>query len=388
MVILVNLIVVNPDVTALTSCDVLDSNFIASPEDGDRSLSSINACDFSCQFDFSQISDGGLSGGDIDSPDCINSDTILSDSTLSPSPQVHSRVVQVPSTSGVGTTDHTPETDDSNYVIDELVAKSPMMTVFFGVKGIVCPMDTGAQATLLPHQIFSNVLGHKLEELKPLPPGFRVVGANQLDIPILGYCFISIVLGCRRVRAGFMITDVGSGTNVIIGCNILLRLGLSPTATLSMVFEHFDPAARREPLMPYPVFDYGTPPPTADNMPACPVPLDDPPSLDTSSTIRFGQHASFSGDSAGREILSDFDSDSAHLVNPQIFSNFDRPGADVHLAQSDDHLVTPGSAMESGVSNALSDHTRSSLVDRSSNIQREIFTLCWRVISLSSLRRR
>lgn len=141
------------------------------------------------------------------------------------------------------TSDNTDEYND--WV--RLVADCPQVTFEICGKPVPCLLDTGAQASLVYWSYYTKVFGKTVEDLHDAQNFIRVAGANDREIPVIGYDFLPVNVNGTVVEVGFLIRrddcEIGKGL-VIIGCNALRRFPKDCTDNcpeLLFAFQHLPP---------------------------------------------------------------------------------------------------------------------------------------------------
>ena len=126
---------------------------------------------------------------------------------------------------------HTQLTPDE--VLSKLIKESPKAVVSLAGVSVECILDTGAETSLISLSFFHDHLAEKLSTVNPVKSCVQIVGANGLDIPIVGYVEIPLAIQNYSFDAHFFIVDDSSEgkiflnrkrSPVLLGCNVLYHL--------------------------------------------------------------------------------------------------------------------------------------------------------------------
>ena len=108
-----------------------------------------------------------------------------------------------------------------------LISPSPRVVAEIGDVKVGCILDTGAEASLIPVQVYHS----RLESLGPigkLESSVRIVGVEGRGIPVEGYVKATVKVNNHRAMVGFLVVDqeIIPGTRqedypVLLGCNAL-----------------------------------------------------------------------------------------------------------------------------------------------------------------------
>ena len=115
---------------------------------------------------------------------------------------------------------------------EKLISSSPTAEIVMGGVTTRCVLDSGAETSLVTSSFYEEHLVNEVGSLRPVGRFIRLMGANDLDIPIKGYLEIPITIFGSTFTACFMVRDsssVGSTERrkqypVLLGCNILRTL--------------------------------------------------------------------------------------------------------------------------------------------------------------------
>ena len=119
---------------------------------------------------------------------------------------------------------------DEKQLRAKLIAQSPIADINILGINISCILDTGAETSLISSEFYHKHLADKVDGLGTVGTFIRLVGANDLEIPIAGYLEIPIEIFSFSIRASFLVrSDAPSEPLskrrvkflVLLGCNIL-----------------------------------------------------------------------------------------------------------------------------------------------------------------------
>ena len=115
----------------------------------------------------------------------------------------------------------------------KVIASSPTGTITVCGEPVSCILDTGAETSLMSSSLYHSKLAHKAGALGDIGKFVRLVGANNLDIPVVGYIEAPVCALGQTLSGVFVITKddapcVMYGRReqypILLGCNILRPL--------------------------------------------------------------------------------------------------------------------------------------------------------------------
>ena len=114
-------------------------------------------------------------------------------------------------------------------LLEKLVAKSPTAEIEIGGVPVVCVLDTGAETSLIPSSFYYEHLTGLVKGLQSVGTFLKIVGVNDLDVPIEGYLDVPITIFGQTLMASFFVKPDTEGNStsrrvkspVILGCNVL-----------------------------------------------------------------------------------------------------------------------------------------------------------------------
>ena len=115
----------------------------------------------------------------------------------------------------------------SKDLLDRLVCKSPTAEIEIAGISVGCVLDTGAETSLLPSSFYREHLSTM--GIESLGRFVKIVGVNDLEVPVDGYLDVPIKIFGKTMMASFFVKpDSVTGTvgrrpehPVILGCNVL-----------------------------------------------------------------------------------------------------------------------------------------------------------------------
>ena len=118
---------------------------------------------------------------------------------------------------------------DESLVMEGLVGKCPTAIVKLAGVPVKCVLDTGGQTSLMTNEIYSTHLVSNVKNLDSVSQFVRVVGANDLSIPVVGVVDVPLEVSGHQMDALLLIrggTSVSrrSACPVLLGCNVLRRI--------------------------------------------------------------------------------------------------------------------------------------------------------------------
>ena len=118
-------------------------------------------------------------------------------------------------------------------VCRKLLARSPTGDIKINDIPVKCLLDTRAEASLLSAEFYRNHFSGTVGKLKPIGTLLRLVGANDLEIPVQGYLDVCLEAFRQRFNASILVskdrkTPEGTAQHrhcpVLLGCNILQQI--------------------------------------------------------------------------------------------------------------------------------------------------------------------
>ena len=110
---------------------------------------------------------------------------------------------------------------------DTLVSASPtVMATIAGIQ-IGCVLDTGAEASVIPADVFKELLQPALGNLSSVSASVKIVGVSGTQIPVEGYIRTRVLIDGREAMVGFLVVPrESSGARhhdypILLGCNAL-----------------------------------------------------------------------------------------------------------------------------------------------------------------------
>ena len=125
----------------------------------------------------------------------------------------------------------------SGNILDKLVGASPTAEIEINGVPVGCVLDTGAEASLLPSSFYHQ---HLRGGLTTVGTFMKVVGANDLEVPVKGFLGVPIKVFGDTFMANFCVKPDGPPCSagrrldypVILGCNVLrdiAKLAVEPS---------------------------------------------------------------------------------------------------------------------------------------------------------------
>ena len=115
--------------------------------------------------------------------------------------------------------------------VGELVSPSPSVMMEIAGVSVGCIIDTGAEASVIPAEVFSDLLEPSVGPLGKLGHSLSITGVAGTDVPVAGYIRAPISVLGREVVAGFLVTTdrlplKGRSRDfpILLGCNVLKLL--------------------------------------------------------------------------------------------------------------------------------------------------------------------
>ena len=114
-------------------------------------------------------------------------------------------------------------------MLEKLVARSPTAEIEIGGVPVGCVLDTGAETSLMPSSFYHEHLTGMVGGLRNVGTFMKIVGVNDLSVPVEGYLDVPISIFGHTMMASFFVKQdttmsvVGRRVEhpVILGCNIL-----------------------------------------------------------------------------------------------------------------------------------------------------------------------
>lgn len=126
----------------------------------------------------------------------------------------------------------------------KLLAKCPTAPILINGVRVDCVLDTGAEASLISWQCYHEHLQSRAQQLEPVGQLIRLVGANNLEIPVLGYLEAHLEIGGHKFKASLLVAKQTTSSTqdgkrekypIILGCNILRRISSLMKGTNSVL---------------------------------------------------------------------------------------------------------------------------------------------------------
>lgn len=115
--------------------------------------------------------------------------------------------------------------EDSKQSLNNLKEKCPSTNVKINGNNFLCLLDTGSEVSTITSKFYNTYLSDlKLSDTRPF---LKLVAANNLQIPYLGFVEVDVDLGgCVLHDVGFLVSKVNDEetTDGILGCNILKQV--------------------------------------------------------------------------------------------------------------------------------------------------------------------
>ena len=77
---------------------------------------------------------------------------------------------------------------------EKLIASCPTAEIVVGGVTTNCILDSGAETSLITSTFYREHLANKVGGLRPVGKFIRLMGANDLDIPVRGYLEIPVTI--------------------------------------------------------------------------------------------------------------------------------------------------------------------------------------------------
>ena len=114
----------------------------------------------------------------------------------------------------------------------DIVARCPTTVIMIAGLPVSCVLDTGAETSLISEQFFKQHLEHRVKGMHSPHPLIKVIGANDLEIPIVGITDVPLSIGGKCVMASLLVkqdkgldlTEHRQKFPVLLGCNVLRRI--------------------------------------------------------------------------------------------------------------------------------------------------------------------
>ena len=127
--------------------------------------------------------------------------------------------------------------------VGELVSPSPSVMMEIAGVSVGCIIDTGAETSLIPSEVYHSLLEPILGPLGDLEFALRIKGVGNAYVPVEGYLEAEVTLQNRTAKVGFLVlTDelamVGRKKThpILLGCNALKKF-VSMSADGDKAFE-------------------------------------------------------------------------------------------------------------------------------------------------------
>ena len=107
-----------------------------------------------------------------------------------------------------------------------LLSKSPTANVIVNGIPTKCLLDTGAEASLLSAQFYrEHIVGTK-EQLQPVGTLIKLMGANDIEVPIQGYIETTLEVFGKKFKASLLVSKDSPSTSRREHCPVLLRCNI------------------------------------------------------------------------------------------------------------------------------------------------------------------
>lgn len=115
--------------------------------------------------------------------------------------------------------------EDSKQSLNNLKEKCPSTNVKINGNNFLCLLDTGSEVSTITSKFYNTHMSDlKVSDTRPF---LKLVAANNLQIPYLGFVEVDVDLGgCVLHDVGFLVSKVNDEetTDGILGCNILKQV--------------------------------------------------------------------------------------------------------------------------------------------------------------------
>ena len=91
-----------------------------------------------------------------------------------------------------------------NVDTSSLLGKCPIAELLIAGLPVHCVLDTGAETSLVTYQYYFDYLHDKLDNFNPDGKYIRVVGANNLSIPVIGVIEVPVTVGGQNSDSHFV----------------------------------------------------------------------------------------------------------------------------------------------------------------------------------------
>ncbi|KAJ8020637.1 hypothetical protein HOLleu_40281 [Holothuria leucospilota] len=113
----------------------------------------------------------------------------------------------------------------------ELISPSPTGVIDLAGVKLGCVVDTGAEASIIPSDVFHTMLADAVGPIGKLTSSIKIIGVSGVEVPVEGYIEVPVNYKGFSARVGFLITPremVGGKRQeefpVLLGCNALKSL--------------------------------------------------------------------------------------------------------------------------------------------------------------------
>lgn len=120
---------------------------------------------------------------------------------------------------------------------NKLFASTPKATIIIGGVPAKCVLDTGAETSMISLDFYSKHLVNKVGKLDDVGTFIKLLGANNLEIPVDGYLETSVEIKGHGITASFVVSRAGghpdaaeedSRCPILLGCNVLRKIACNP----------------------------------------------------------------------------------------------------------------------------------------------------------------
>ena len=90
-------------------------------------------------------------------------------------------------------------------MLEKLVARSPTAEIEIGGVPVGCVLDTGAETSLMPSSFYHEHLTGMVGGLRNVGTFMKIVGVNDLSVPVEGYLDVPISIFGHTMMASFFV---------------------------------------------------------------------------------------------------------------------------------------------------------------------------------------
>ncbi len=103
---------------------------------------------------------------------------------------------------------------------EKLLANTPTATIIIGGVPAMCVLDAGAETSLISLDFYSKHLAKNVGKLEDMGKFIRLLGANNLEIPIDGYLETEVKIMGHKIMASFVVSHAGDHSNAVRGVEV------------------------------------------------------------------------------------------------------------------------------------------------------------------------